>query len=211
MGLDWNPLHRPLRGKETEFRKLLAEIKQCETAPKRLVARFQKISEPPFATLGAPRVGFDPAADAWLRRKLIEAGRAKQQASVAKEMRGYYVLDLLPDCDGFPVYSNSGLYGDLERFSFRAQFLKDVEDVLGAELMERAYSTMSADELEDYGRALLLKARAFAKRKRVARVESVRAADFPEGSAAARAHILFAAAKWCLFWAERGHGLDPWF
>lgn len=35
--------------------------------------------------------------------------------------------------------------------------------------------------------------------------------EFVEGSAETRADILLSAARWCLFWAERGHGMEPWF
>jgi len=82
---------------------------------------------------------------------------------------------------------------------------------LGPELMDQAYEAMLADDLKQYGMRLLEKAREFARAHGLQHVEHEPPPDFDEGSAATRADIIFAAAKWCLFWAERGHGLEPWF
>jgi hypothetical protein len=38
-------------------------------------------------------------------------------------------------------------------------------------------------------------------------VATVRAPVYPDGSVERIGHILYAAAKWCTFWSERGHGL----
>jgi hypothetical protein len=83
--------------------------------------------------------------------------------------------------------------------------------VIGDELMERAYARMLAPELRAYGDALYAKAQSFARAHGVEHVEAARDIDDELGTPARRAHILFSAAKWCRFWADRGHGLDPWF
>jgi hypothetical protein len=228
MGLDWNPLAKPRDGFETEFVRLFQEL-QGDAPPERKgllsfprrglteaerqarISRFQEISLAPYETLGAPRVGHDDAADEWLRKKLEAAGKSSEYATTREEMRGFYVLDLLPPCDGFPQYSNCGAYEGLDRYSFRGAFLSDVEDVLGKELTERAYATLLAEELAEYGKALLDKARTFASAHGVEHIEKTPPANFDEGSPEARADILFSAARWCLFWAGRGHGLEPWF
>src|SRR5512140_50841 len=123
MGLDWNPLARPKAGNEAEFDRLFSLLNGKEplyltvfsaffgiTSPKRKrekrLARFREISEPPFETLGAPRVGFDAAADAWLRARLDAKGKAGEFENARRQMHGYYVLDLLPPCDGLPLYTN---------------------------------------------------------------------------------------------------------
>ncbi len=208
MGLDWNPMARPKRGHDAEFAKLFRALEKYEPAEGDVkLARFREISQAPFETVDAPRVGFDKAANAWLASRLRDK-RKRAKAMVA--MKGYYVLDLLPECDGFPHYTNYGAYEGIDRYSFRAQFLNDVEGVLGKRLMTLAYKRMLADELARYGDALHDKARAFAKREGV-RVEKRREVPYDEASAESRAHILFAAARWCRYWSKRGHGLEPYY
>jgi hypothetical protein len=209
MGLDWNPLGRSRAGHEEEFTRLFAELDGgtvSDDDPR--LERFREISEAPFETLGAPRVGSDPAADEWLRANLREGADFDEAKSA---MSGYYVLDLLPESDGFPVYSNYPMYEGIDRYSFRAKFLDDVADLLGDELMERAYTRMLAHELRAYGDALFDKAAAYARAHGVEHVERERDIEDELGTPARRAHILYSAAKWCRYWAERNHGLDPWF
>lgn len=208
MGLDWNPLARPRDGHEEEFVRLFRALEAGADDREKLLERFHEISQSPFELLGAPRVGFDAAADEWLQETLRENGKLDELDRVRESMRGYYVLDLLPPCDGFPIYTHYGQYDGLDRYSFRAKFLDDVEDVIGPELYERAFERLLAAELAEYGSKLLAKAYAFIESRGLAEP-----AEPPEefGTDASRAHILFAAARWCLYWAERGHGLDPWF
>lgn len=200
---------RPKRGHEKEFAKLFRALEKYE--PKdgdAKLARFREISEAPFETLGAPRVGFDAAANRWLASRVKDK---RKRAKAMESMKGYYVLDLLPECDGFPQYTNYGAYDGIDRYSFRAQFLNDVEEILGKRLMTLAYKRMLADELARYGDALLDKARAFAKREGVSRVEKLREVAYDETSAESRAHIMFAAARWCRYWSKRRHGLEPYY
>lgn len=214
MGLDWSPMAKPRPGFEEEFITIFRALEgepRSESELQARLDRFREISDPPHTLMGAPRVGYDGAADQWLRERLERAGRQGEYDTARKEMHGYYVLDLLPPCDGFPPYSNYGAYEGLDRYSFRGSFLQDVEDVLGPELMAQAHRSMLADELERYGTKLLETARSFARAHGVERVEHEPPPDGDEGSPASRAHVIFAAAKWCLFWARRGHGLEPWF
>ena len=213
MGLDWNPLGRPKPGLEAEFVRLFSNIKDAPSEQTRnaLLAQFRQISQAPFELLGAPRVGIDSAADEWLKERLLKAGQPEKLDEARKAMHGYCVLDLLPECDGFPPYSNYGAYRGVDRYSFRAQFLNDVDHILGSELKARAYVPMLAEELLQYSRELYDKARTYARSQGVEHVEHIRRHDFDEESADSRAHILFWAAKWCRYWAERGHGLEPWF
>jgi hypothetical protein len=200
---------RPKRGHEKEFVKLFRALEKYEPEEgDEKLARFREISQAPFETLGAPRVGFDKAANAWLAARVKDK---RKRAKAMQSMKGYYVLDLLPECDGFPRYTNYGAYEGIDRYSFRAQFLSYAEATLGKRLMARAYERMLADDLMDYGDALLDKARAFAKREGITRVKPQRDADYDETSAESRADVMFAAARWCRYWAKRGHGLEPWF
>ena len=121
------------------------------------------------------------------------------------------VLDLVPDCDGFPAYSNYGAYEGLDRFSFRAQFLNDVAEELGEDLLAQAWSNKTASELVEYGRALLKKAEDYARQTGVENPIGIGGDDLDEESPAYKTHVMLSAAKWCLFWGERGHGLEAWF
>ena len=210
MGLDWNPLARPRDDHEEEFIRLFRTLEDggADGDREKTLERFRAISQPPFELLGAPRVGFDAAADEWLRASLEEAGKLDDLAEAQEAMKGYHVLDLLPPCDGFPIYTHYGHYDGLDRYSFRAKFLDDVEEVIGPELHERAYQRMLARKLEEYGSQLMAAARTFVASRGIAEPAEP-SEDF--GSDESRAHILFSAARWCLYWAARGHGLDPWF
>lgn len=208
MGLDWNPLAKPKPGHEAEFRAMFPKLAEPDDA---VVARFHLITDPPYVTVGAPQVGVDEAANAWLRARLEETGKLDKLDEALREMHGYRVLALLPPCDGFPFYSNHGAYGDLERYSFRGQFLKDVEAILGPELFQRAYERQNAPDTRQYGKAILQRAESFARERNVTHAGERFESDFDESTDAHRAHVMFAAGRWCVFWGDRGHGLDPWF
>lgn len=213
MGLDWNPLARPKSGHEAEFLEIFQKISKRgdDKISAQVKARFNEISEAPFEVLGAPRVGFDESANEWLQKK---SGTNKNTASfekLCKRMHGYYVLDLLPECDGFPVYSHHGLYEGVDRYSFRAKFLEDTLDIIGEAMYERAFSIMLAEELGAYAKELYEKASAYARSQNVSHVERMRDCEEEENTPTRKAHILFSAAKWCLYWAKLGHGLEPYY
>lgn len=204
MGLDWEPLPRPKPGHERTFDEL---VRRASAGDAEATDALSEISQPVFETLGAPRVGIDEAADAWLRTKVDAASFDRART----RMHGYHVLDLLPECDGFPVYTNYPVVERLDRYAFRAQFLEDVQDVLGDKLHQRAYQVMAATDLAAYGEALMQRARIFARANHVPHVEHVRSLATGASRTEHRGHLLFAAAKWCAYWANRGHGLSPWF
>jgi hypothetical protein len=214
MGLDWNPMSRAKPGHEAEFATLLATDLDALSPETRSELRehFDAISEPPYATLGAPRVGHDAAADAWLVERLRESGRESELARAKAEMHGYYVLQLLPQCAGLPVYSSRG-YEGVDRYTFRGAFLDDVKEILGEALFLRAWDKMTAEELAAYGVALLAHARRYATEHGLAHLEQRFEApeESDEDEPASKAHILFSAAAWCLWWSERGHGLAPYY
>jgi hypothetical protein len=208
MGLDWNPLAKAKPGHEAELDALFDKLDEPSADT---VARFKAITDPPFLLLGAPQVGIDEVANAWLRARLEQAGRLAELDQAMQAMHGYRVIALLPPCDGFPFYSNHSVSRDLERYSFRGQFLHDVEDIIGPDLFERAFKRLRPSEHLQFGEQLLAKAQAFAKSRNVMHAAECWASEFDENTDAHRAHVMFAAARWCLYWARRGHGLDPWF
>ena len=205
MGLDWDPLPRPKPEHATEFATLLARLQS--TGDETVLDRMNAISTPAFATLGAPRIGIDDAADDWLRTKVAE----DDYYETYMKMHGYYVLDLLPPCDGFPVYTNYPTWPKLDRCSFRGSFLNDAREDLGP-LYDEGYRYMSDAQLLDYGERLVACARGFAREHRIMEVELVTGLpSYAAGSLESRAHIMFAAGRWSLYWSRRGHGLAPWF
>jgi hypothetical protein len=216
---------------EAEFERLLTELDSGMSAraegllsrvlgPRQLserekgarLERFHAISEAPHESLGAPRVGFDAAADEWLLARLKLNGKLGDLEQARQQMHGYHVLDLLPPCDGFPMYTNYPEYEGLDRYSFRAQFLSDVEEIIGSDLHEQAWHRKPARDLLVYADALEGRFRPWAEGTGVLRMEH--ATDPPpygEEDPASQAHVLFSAIRWCRFWGQRGHGLEPYF
>jgi hypothetical protein len=153
MGLDLVVEGCAKTGHEAEWRRLLERSFAGQELSEADVARFQEISIPGYQRIGAPRVGFDSTADAWI----IETQNAKTPEDVAatlKEFHGYYVIRLVK-CDGVPDYSHGGLYDGLDETSFRGAFLNDCADVLGKVLLEEAWSNKLPEAAFSYGQALL--------------------------------------------------------
>ncbi|MGH9886391.1 MAG: hypothetical protein ACREBE_12730 [bacterium] len=209
MALDWEPLATPKRGYEREFVELFHALVQATGARRERVMRwFTNISDPPFTTLGAPRIGHDPAADDWLRARLEKTGRGAELPRLVIEMRGDHVLELLPPSDGFPVYSDHLASDYLDRYSFHAELLADHRDTLGEELWQRGHQMMLPDDHKAFAEQLFDVAIRFADEHTLpSEVETIREPVFPEGTVERSGHILFAAAKWCWYWSERGYGL----
>ena len=93
MGLDWNPGNRPRPGFEGEFRRLADGIRDQrikEGSPEH--DRFFEISISAYETLQAPRVGSDPRADEWIRRKYHE--QPQQMSEAERELHRRDIADL---------------------------------------------------------------------------------------------------------------------
>lgn len=89
MGLDWNPLWRARPGNKRKVAQLFAEIMQTpedERAPQWEL--FKTLTESPNVVLGAPRIGFDAAANEWVAANLREEGRLGELEKTLGEMRG---------------------------------------------------------------------------------------------------------------------------
>ena len=211
MALDWEPLPTPKRGYEREFVELFHKLVAATGARREQVLTwFLAISEPPFATIGAPRIGYDAAADEWLRARLEKSGRLAELAAMQAEMYGDHVLEVMAPCDGFPVYSDHLNSDHLDRYSFHAELLggPGLREALGDELWQRAHDMMLVDGHRAFAEQLLDVAIRFAdEHKLPGHVETVREPVYPEGTVERSGHILFAAAKWCWYWSDRGHGL----
>jgi hypothetical protein len=231
MGLDWNPGNKPKPGHEQEFREILIELAAEKLGPedrppffdtirrdfsnwfkpqkskKNLLRRYNEISTPAYQTLDAPRVGFSSVANEWAEKQYAKRNIGKPLDVWLEEMRGYYILELAPKCNGLPFYSN-GSAGYVERCSFRAQFLKTCRDITGDQLFEEAYALMFPPSLVTYGDRLIGSAEEYARANHLAIPQ-----EPPEDtdSIGGQLHVVVSAGRWCRYWGERGHFLDPYF
>ena len=229
MGLDWLAGNKAKPGHETRFRELLEKIVKGEDLDSAATAEWEQVSVPSYTTLDAPRIGFDAAADAWFLERLREnrpkpgmlrgllakirgfAGAPTEERQALAKAHGYYLLELAPPCDGLPIYSHGGISEHVELTSFRGAFLKDCEELLGEDLLNSAWEGKLPEDLVIYGEALLERANAWAKAHDCEDVRDQRTPPDDEESPAAKAHIAFAAGRWCVYWGQRGHWLDVWF
>ncbi|MEM7429539.1 MAG: hypothetical protein AAF441_25995 [Pseudomonadota bacterium] len=233
MGLDINVLAKPNPGDEEEFESLwglltgktpppeqeekgfLAGLFSKPEAPdlQAELDRFQEISTPPHAVLGAPVVGKDPEADAWLRKEFEDGVyQAANFEDLFAEMKGYHALQALPDCDGFPLYSHAYMYDGVDRTSFRGKFLEACEAVIGKENLEQAWEHMLASEFAQWGTALQSRVESYAAEHGLEHAlgkhdHEITGDDTRED----QVNIVADAARWALFWSQRGHGAEPFF
>jgi hypothetical protein len=234
MGLDWNPLGKPRTGLERQFYDLLGRVtvenwlqpSPVQQVPlpegidraagreyqNRLWKELTEITISPYETLGAPRVGRDAAGDAWIRNKYENA--PNKSASIdewVQKFQGFYVIELVPVHDGLPIYSNWPLDSHWERWSFRAQFLRECEDVLDPSLLDEAWLHHTASQLADYGVRLMGWATAYAEKEGVTRIVRQRELETADVSdeikPIQKAHFVASAARWAAWWSERGHGM----
>lgn len=213
MGLDWNPGNRPRPGFEVEFRRLADGIQEQrikEGSPDH--NRFFEISISAYETLQAPRVGSDSRADEWIRRKYHQQPQQMSEAEWVKQFQGFYVVELVPPCDGIPRYSNGSPGGYVEPFSFRAQYLRDCESFVPPGLLDAAYESKLPEATIAYGHELLLIGQVFARANGLDPLNCAASDDDVEHQTPRyRADIVLSAGRWCVFWGERGHMLDAYW
>ena len=226
MGLDWNPLGKPKPGTEEEFATLFKQLGELPVKPgwferRRLrkqgidrdaiKKRWEEIQIMPHETVGAPQVGSSAEADAWAQQRYNEIPPPKPtEEEFWREMKGHYVLELAPPCDGFPFYSNWTM-GYVERFSFRGEFLTDAEDIVDEKTLSKCYESCLAAELATLGQELRTSVTAYARPKNLEQIEFANGHDFEHGTDESKIHILYSAARWCEYWSSRGHGLEAYW
>jgi len=206
-------------GHEVEWRQILERSFGDDEPAEKDIERFGEITIPAYERTGAPRVGYDRAADEWAI-KARNASTPEEIANVLVELHGYHVLQLA-DCDGVPEFSHGGLYEGVDETSFRGKFLTMCTEVLSKELIEKAWEHKFPEGAIEYGAILLASADA---------AESAEAR--PEHSATEpgwlarlgfkkrppdsipleeQIEIVRAAGKWFVFWGKRGHAIRAWF
>ncbi len=232
MGLDWNPGNKPKPGFQAEFRKLVIALAGDKLGPQdrpsfvnslrdnffqsirlrpsneKLLRRYNEISMSAFETLNAPRVGFDSRADEWAREIHSKQKITTPLDEWMTKMQGYYVVALVAPCDGIPCYSNGIVANYVERFSFRAQFLTSCLPVIDNDLLQEAYVLKFVPDLLAYARRLRSAADVFAYSNDIAIPKD---APADPDTIESHLHVVDAAARWCQFWADRGHFLEPYF
>jgi hypothetical protein len=219
MGLDLVVEGCARPGHEAEWRHLL-ERSFGENEPTEAErARFAEISIPAYERLGAPRVGFDSTADAWII-EVRKASTPEMVAAVLKDFHGYYALRLVKS-DGVPAYSNGGLYDGIDETSFRGSFLSQCGDVVPKDMIDDAWGHKFPEAAIRYGRALLAAARSATPGGPVSKTPAPKRGPFSRPGLAKKAadaipleeqlKIIEAAGRWFVFWGERGHAIRAWF
>ncbi|HEX7886522.1 MAG TPA: hypothetical protein VF474_11135 [Phenylobacterium sp.] len=213
MGLDLIVESCPKPGHEAEWRRLLNGQFFGDEPAEADVARFQEISIPSYERLGAPRVGYDAEADAWIL-KTREVATPDDEVATLRDFHGYYVVALVQS-DGVPEYTHANLYEGVDETSFRGTFLTMCADVLPRKLIQEAWNHKFPEDALAYGRALLAAAEAASappetapKMGLLARLGLAKPKEtmpFAE-----QVKIVRAAGRWFIFWGERGHAIRAW-
>lgn len=212
MGLDLLVEACAKPGHEAEWRRFMEQSFDNEEASDDGVARFHEISIPPHERLGAPRVGQDAAADAWIL-DIRKPNGPEETAAVLRDFDGYYAVALV-ECDGVPKYSHGGLYDGVDETSFRGSALALCGDVLSHALIEDAWNHKLPEAAVAYGDTLLKAAREASaagpptpkKPGLLAKLLKPRPKEPFEEQIA----IVEAAGRWFVFWGERGHAIRAW-
>lgn len=215
MGLDLIVEGCAKPGHEGEWRQLLERSFGNEDLSDAEVTRFHEISIPGYEHVGAPRVGYDSAANRWI----LEARKAKtpeEIESVLKEFNGHYVVQLV-ECDRVPKFSSGGLYEGADETSFRGAFLQECSDVLSKDLLSDAWNHKFPDAAVAYGKALLAAEAAAEsagrtpKRRHTLLCRLGLAKEHEPMPMAEQLEIVRAAGRWFIYWGERGHPIRAWF
>jgi hypothetical protein len=213
MGLDLVVEGCARPGHEKEWRRLLERAFSDSRMSETEIAHFNEISVPGYQRIGAPRVGFDAAADAWI----VETRKAQTSEEIAatlKEFHGYYVVSLV-ECDGVSTYSNGGLYDGVDETSFRGAVLKMCTNVIDKPLLKAAWEHKFPEAAINYGRELLAAADAGETSPRVVRPNFLSRLGLVKSAEllplAEQLDIVRAAGRWFIFWGELGHPIRAYF
>jgi len=225
VGLDLLPESKAKAGHEAEWRRILQQVFEGGQVSKADIERFEAISIPPYEQVGAPRVGYDAAADAWIL-EAQNARTAEEKARALERFHGHYALPLVK-CDGLPEYTHANLYDGVDETSFRGKALELCGDVLATETIGEAWNNKFPEDAVLYGQALLDAADAAEaqgppapkaprpeppRRGLLARLFGKKEAPEPESVPfEQQLKIVRAAGRWYLFWGERGNAIRAWF
>jgi alpha-L-fucosidase len=223
MGLDWRPLGKPKAGFENKYYKLFRLLQDKEkqelsfwdklkgkkpATREQLLEEWYDISVETYETIKAPRVGYDQVANEWIKKKYEGTDNKVTFEEFRLQLLGYYVIELAEELDGVPVYM---AFGQDENV-FRAQFLDNCKELIGEDLYNSAWNTKLADETLVYGQKLLEIANKVASENKMLYLKDQRIPpEADEESLESKIHILYAAAKWLIFYGKNGHGYEADF
>ena len=221
MGLDWRPLPKPklgfeqryieifnaLTGKQKPSLSIWDRIKGKQSVQKEeLLAEWRENSILSYETIRAPMVGRDKIADDWALKQYEESNKSLSMEQFLHDLQGYYVIELAPELDGVPMYISMAQ----DRNVFRAQFLNDCSALIGATLLKEAWESKLADQSIKYGLEVMAIADKEAAKNDLLYLKDQR--NPPDGeSIESKIHILYSAAKWLIYYGERGHGYEADF
>ncbi|MGH1458924.1 MAG: hypothetical protein ACRBBT_08480 [Paracoccaceae bacterium] len=210
--MDMTVLAKPQVGKEEEFWHIWRHFQVAAgRLPQSILAHFA----PPKRSLadrllGAPVVGQDAQAEEHIASGAF--GEGTDPEALRRDMQGYHVLELLPASDGLPVYSNGAMPGSgQDRTSFRGAFLEDCKAVVPKALRDCVWQPAGPDTLAEFGTRLRARAASYAAKNGVPHVIGQMAPPepFDPDTPAAKAHIVDACERWCLFWRAGGTVWNP--
>jgi hypothetical protein len=212
VGLDLCVEGRAIPGHEAEWESIIRRFFSEEELSEDEIERFQSISLPAYATLGAPRVGSDAAADDWIADRM--ADRMSREQAIA-EYNGYYALALI-ESDGLPKFTNSGLYEGVDDTSFRGKFLESCTMVLRKGLIEEAWNHRMPEEAVAYGKSLLAAVTdARNGNTLIPRKPSMLRSFFGSPPEIIpldeQLDIVETAGRWFIFWGSRGHPIRAYY
>lgn len=233
MGLDWLPMDKPKPGFEERFKQLFQlfegprslfytdkgepqslfdKLKSLFNKNKKVKSRKElqqewlNISEKSYETIKAPRVGRDKIANDWIKGAFnYRINKRLSEEEFVKENEGYYVIELAKELDGIPPYISLGQ----DRNAFPGRFLEYCEDLIGEDLYLESWGSKFADEALHYGQRLMIIADKVASENNMLYLKEQYDAPPPdkdEHSLEAKIHVLYAAAKWLIFYGKNGHG-----
>ena len=214
MGLDWIPIAKPIPGKETEFKTAYEKIlaSRSDEEAQKVMEFMRTVSINSRSELEVPIVGRDVEASEYLTKVHKERDIQEPLADFIKRHDGFWVWQIAKPSDGIPEFSNSCTYTNVDGSSFRAEFLKDAEWIIGSELFEKAHRYMLGAELCDYADELEVKLKTFCERERLdissfGDHNPIVETEEPAWSI----RILLSAIKYLRFWGERGYFIQAWY
>ena len=212
MGLDLCVEGRAKPGHEAEWASIIRRSFADDEISDAELERFESISQPGYATLGAPRVGTDAIADDWIAEQM--ADRMTREQAIT-EYHGHYALALI-ESDGLPKYSHGGLYDGVDETSFRGKFLESCTLVLTQQTIEDAWNHRMPEEAVTYGKTLLAAAadardgKTLPPRKR-SMLRALFGSPPPALALDEQLDVVEAAGRWFVFWGSRGHPIRAYF
>lgn len=200
MGLDWQLMSPPQRGKTKIWRELRAKLNRCdedqEKERERLLKALARIEVDPFTIVHAPILGVDDAATGYLRTRWRtgQYGRTTFK-SLLEQVHGQPLLELAEPKEALPLCPT--LSGPLD---FRGQQLAFCEHIIGHALLEEAYEHHSRTQMVPFAQRLQEAADQF-------RAQHPRLGKKDRDACA----VVEGAACWLGFWGSRGFSYHAWF